>query len=208
MTRGNFSRANSAFMPPLSARSIFTKRNFGCALEDGEARALQVRIVVVVEVVEPDDLVAARQQLARGVEADEPGGAGEQNLHALTSCYSRPSTWSAREHVLDVVDHVVLLAGLAHAGDAQVAEFLVAHGEHGGIVRAVAQPLDRTDAVFVLGLVAIDPRIVDVDLGAVVLELAHHVGHLRIAQVRAVFLEREPEHQDARALGEDLACPP
>ena len=40
---------------------------FRLPLEDGEARALQVRVVVVVEVVEPDDLVAARQQLLRDV---------------------------------------------------------------------------------------------------------------------------------------------
>ena len=36
-------------------------------LEDGEARALQVRVVVVVEVVEPDHFVATRQQLVRDV---------------------------------------------------------------------------------------------------------------------------------------------
>ena len=51
-------------------------------LEDGEARALEIRVVVVVEVVEPDDFVAARQQFLRDVGTNESGGAGEQDFHA------------------------------------------------------------------------------------------------------------------------------
>jgi hypothetical protein len=43
-------------------------------LEHGEARTLEVRIVVIVEVVEADHLVATRQQFLRGVEPDEPRG--------------------------------------------------------------------------------------------------------------------------------------
>ena len=40
-------------------------------------------------------------------------------------------------------------------------------GEHDRIVAARAQPLDRLEAVLVLGLGRVDPRIVDVDLRAV-----------------------------------------
>src|SRR5204863_273551 len=46
--------------------------------EQREPRFLQLRIVVVVDDVEADDLVAALEQLRGGVEADEPGGAGDQ----------------------------------------------------------------------------------------------------------------------------------
>src|SRR6188508_1510872 len=74
-----------------------------------------------------------------------------------------------REKILDVVDHIVLLARLANAGNALVAEFLVSHGENGRIVSAVAHPLDRADAVLTLGFVAIDPRIENVNFGAVIL---------------------------------------
>ena len=42
---------------------------------------LEADVVVVVEVVEADDLIAARQQAQRGGHADEAGGAGEQNFH-------------------------------------------------------------------------------------------------------------------------------
>jgi hypothetical protein len=48
------------------------------ALQNREARTLQRRIVVIVEIVEPDDLVTAGQQLARGMEPDEPRRARQQ----------------------------------------------------------------------------------------------------------------------------------
>ena len=73
-------------MPARSARSSFTNVKFALLLQDRETRELQAHVVVVVEVVEADDLVAAREQLLRGVEADEAGGAGDEDLHR------RPST--------------------------------------------------------------------------------------------------------------------
>ncbi len=72
--------------PCWSARSSFTKRNFGCFLQLREARLLQRDVVVLVEVVEADDLVAARQQLLRDVGADEAGRAGDE----ISSCDARP----------------------------------------------------------------------------------------------------------------------
>ena len=44
---------------------------------------LQVDVVVLVEVVEPDDGVAAREQALCDVHADETGGAGDEDLHVL-----------------------------------------------------------------------------------------------------------------------------
>lgn len=51
----------------------------GAALELGEAGVFEGGVVVVVEVVEADDGVAAVEQAGSGVEADEAGGAGDQD---------------------------------------------------------------------------------------------------------------------------------
>ena len=52
-------------------------------LELLQPRELQVDVVVVVEVVEPDHGVAAREQALRDVHADETGGAGDQDFHSM-----------------------------------------------------------------------------------------------------------------------------
>ena len=46
-----------------------------------EPRELQRGVVVVVDVVDADDLVAAFEQPDRERRADEPGRAGDENLH-------------------------------------------------------------------------------------------------------------------------------
>jgi hypothetical protein len=46
-----------------------------------QARFLQRHVVVVVEVVDPDHFVAARQQTLADMHADKSGGAGNQNFH-------------------------------------------------------------------------------------------------------------------------------
>ena len=47
----------------------------------GKARFLEGNVVVVVEVVEPDDLVAAIEQAPREVRADEARRAGDEDFH-------------------------------------------------------------------------------------------------------------------------------
>src|SRR5579863_5872333 len=54
-------------------------------LKPCEARLLECHIVILVEVVEADDLMAARQQPQRRVIADEAGGSGQQDLHERLS---------------------------------------------------------------------------------------------------------------------------
>jgi hypothetical protein len=49
--------------------------------EPREARLLQAHLVVVVEVVDADHLVAVGAQPPRQVKADETGGAGDEVLH-------------------------------------------------------------------------------------------------------------------------------
>jgi hypothetical protein len=48
--------------------------------EPREPIALELRVVVVVEVVQADHAVAARKQQLRHVHADETGRAGDENL--------------------------------------------------------------------------------------------------------------------------------
>ncbi len=57
--------------------------------QDAEAGFLEARVVVVVHAVEADHLVAALEQAPGGVEADEAGVSGHENLHQ-----KRPSVWS------------------------------------------------------------------------------------------------------------------
>ena len=54
----------------------------GGLLQQREARLLESDIVIVIDGVETDHIVAVRQQPARDVKTDEPRGAGDQDLHA------------------------------------------------------------------------------------------------------------------------------
>ncbi len=57
----------------------------GQRLELRQPVALQADVVVVVQVVDADDVVAAREQRLRGEEADEPGAAGDQHRHRCST---------------------------------------------------------------------------------------------------------------------------
>src|SRR5215469_15464179 len=63
-----------------------------------EPRGLELRIVVAVQVVEPDHLLAALEEPLRRVIADEARRAGDQNLHRFTGVrrWRRAGTGSAR----------------------------------------------------------------------------------------------------------------
>ena len=50
-------------------------------VELGQPRLFQRRIVIIVEIVEPDHLMSQIEQLQRGKEADEARGACNQNSH-------------------------------------------------------------------------------------------------------------------------------
>ena len=73
---------------------------FEAALDEGEARFLaqqrqarflERRVVVVVDVVEADDGVAAREQRAGHVESDEAGGAGDEHVHGYVDSRCSPA---------------------------------------------------------------------------------------------------------------------
>jgi hypothetical protein len=57
------------------------ERELRMLLELPQTRSFQGRIVVVIQVVEPDDFVSPRQQPRCDVKADEPGCTRYQNLH-------------------------------------------------------------------------------------------------------------------------------
>ena len=57
--------------------------------EPGEARLLQRNVVVVIQVIETDDVVAPPDQEVGHMRAYETRGAGNEDFH------SRPSTWAA-----------------------------------------------------------------------------------------------------------------
>src|SRR2546422_5760653 len=63
-------------------------------LELGEVRLFERDIVVLVEVVQPDDFVALRQHALYGMKTDESRSSGDQDLH------KRPSTSEARNTCL------------------------------------------------------------------------------------------------------------
>lgn len=77
----------------------------------------------------------------------------------------------------------------------------VRHGEHDGIVAAELGFLGEFEAVFLPRLFRVGPGVVHVDLHAVVLKLGDEVGHAGVSQVKAVFLEGEPEDEDTGACG-------
>ena len=57
----------------------------GEGLELFQPREFQCGVVVVVQAVDADDVVAAREQDLRDVHADESGCAGEQDFHGFVS---------------------------------------------------------------------------------------------------------------------------
>ena len=52
----------------------FLETEIGLAFQDFETRLLQLRIVIVVDDIETDDVAAVRQQTLRNVKPDEAGG--------------------------------------------------------------------------------------------------------------------------------------
>jgi hypothetical protein len=51
--------------------------------ETGEAGFLESDLVIIIEIIQADDLLAAIEQAFREMIADKTGRAGDQNRHAL-----------------------------------------------------------------------------------------------------------------------------
>ena len=61
----------------------------GLIAERAKSRLFQRRIVIVIDGIEPDNVIAAGKQMANGVKANEPCGAGYKNLHVTAARRSR-----------------------------------------------------------------------------------------------------------------------
>ena len=101
------------------------------------------------------------------------------------------------EDVLEIINHAAVLAAeLANALLAHVLELLVPHGNDHAVIGALLRLTHRGNAVLVLGLFGIHPRVVHIHLNVILLELVDHVDDAGVAQVRAVFLEGQAHDQD------------
>ena len=61
------------------------KEKPGRALKLAEARLLQPNVIVGIEIIETDNLIAPGEQCLSGMVTDETGGAGDQNPHVSYS---------------------------------------------------------------------------------------------------------------------------
>ncbi len=87
MTTGKRCCAKSDFVAGAVCEIELHKGEIGLALQDVEARFLQLRIVIVVDDIEADDLAAGRQQALRNVESDKARGSGDQQRIDQTSVF-------------------------------------------------------------------------------------------------------------------------
>ena len=81
MTRSNFSWRKALHAGPVG-HVQFHKAEIGVAGEAPLRRfSLEADLVIVVEIVEADHLVAPGQKAQGGGHADKPGGAGDEDFH-------------------------------------------------------------------------------------------------------------------------------
>ena len=79
----------------LSDTSSWWNAKPACATQPVQPRLLQPHIIIVVQVVQADHAVAARQQRLGDMVADEPGAAGDQDLHGSGRATRRSSSSSS-----------------------------------------------------------------------------------------------------------------
>ena len=181
------------------------------ALQNVEPRLLELRIVIVVDDVEADDLAAIRQQALRDVKSDEAGGSGDQYRIDRTSflrfsSQSRHSSMpaglrAAIELHLDVENKARAIAQQPlNKRPAAIDIALVRDRQDDGVGRLERIKLSQRHAIFVLGVRGIRQRIVHLHRQAEGLQLADDIDHAGIAGIRNVLLERQAEHGHDAAL--------
>jgi hypothetical protein len=79
---------------------VLEEAEVGVGFQLFQPREFERRVVVVVEVVDADDLVAAGEQDLRDVHADKAGGTGNEYFHAVSMGTGRILTWPGRPHPL------------------------------------------------------------------------------------------------------------
>src|SRR5882762_786721 len=118
-----------------------------------EARLLEPDVVVVIQIIDAHNVVAAIEQVMSQRRADEPGGPGNENLHfrmnLLMLLYGRPAArcFTTRE------GPITRLPPCSHAGSC----FAIAM-HRGTCRRARRRPSSRASSLRVPGLRTIRPR--------------------------------------------------
>jgi hypothetical protein len=78
-------RLGEKFFDPRAIGDIqFDETEIGMGFQPSKPISLQFWIVVIVEVIQTDNLVAALEQALRGVHADESGSARDKYFHSIT----------------------------------------------------------------------------------------------------------------------------
>nr|GEU28556.1 hypothetical protein [Tanacetum cinerariifolium] len=178
---------------------------------DRRPHLLQVVPVAGQEIVEPHHALPQFQQRLQQVGADEAGRAGDQpacrrravGRHRASQPPHAHAAVAQRRFVelrFQVDEAAVGRELVAHLGQRPRGQLPVRHRADQRFGARQFVPAFEPHAVFVHGLVGIRHRIVDVDLQAVRFELVDHVRHLGVAQIGAVFLERQAQHVDPAAL--------
>ena len=67
--------------------------------------------------------------------------------------------------------------------------------KHDRIILAVVEFAEQIEFVFMSGFFSADPGIVHIDAGLEVAEFVDDIDDARIAQIGAIFLEREAENE-------------
>src|SRR5262245_6407416 len=117
---------------------------------------LDPHVVVVVDDIQTDNLVAAGQKPLHEVIADETRRSRYQNFHSKP-----PINCVLVEKRLDVENHAVFLD---QGANLELTEFLESHSQHQSAVGAVPRSaLEQLDSVFVTNFVRVGVGIVDVN---------------------------------------------
>src|SRR5215831_12832358 len=107
---------------------------------------------------------------------------------------------AGREDALDVDEAAVVAHHPEELLLSELDILLVADGDDEAVEILVVLQLIQRHAVLVLGLRRVAAAVVDQRLDPELAQLGEDIGHLAVAQIVAVFLERQPQHADAGAL--------
>lgn len=101
---------------------------------------------------------------------------------------------------------MLVLAQRSDLVGAQGSKLVVCDGQDYSVVAPGLRRLNQAQSILVLGILVADPRVIDVDRNIIVAQLLQDVDDAGVTQVKAVFLEREPHHQDSCAADVNAAA--
>ena len=102
------------------------------------------------------------------------------------------------QQAFDIEQHAARFSEGADGFGPHSLELPVCHRQQNGVVCAFAWRPGQRNAIFMPGFRRVRPRIADLHLRPIALEPLNDVHDAGVADIRAVFLKRQPEHQHAR----------